>query len=92
MISCSGFVDTPEVENICEFIGSQRAYPDAHMLPEYEGESEGSGTKADLDDKDEMFNQAAEIVVKHQNTFLTTPMFISYTEILKALKRTSFIL
>ena len=61
------FVDTPEVENICEFIGSQRAYPDAHMLPEYEGESEGSGTKADLDDKDEMFNQAAEIVVKHQS-------------------------
>ena len=61
------FVDTPEVENICEFIGSQRAYPDAHMLPEYEGETEASGTKADLDDKDEMFEQAAEIVVKHQS-------------------------
>ena len=61
------FVDTPEVENICEFIGSQRAYPDAHMLPEFEGETEASGTKADLDDKDEMFDQAAEIVVKHQS-------------------------
>ena len=61
------FIDTPEVEKICEFIGSQRAYPDAHILPEFEGETEGSGTKADLDDRDEMFDQAALLVVKHQS-------------------------
>ena len=58
---------TPEVEKICEFIGSQRAYPDAHILPEFEGETEGSGTKADLDDRDDMFDQAALLVVKHQS-------------------------
>ena len=34
------FVDTPEVEKICEFIGSQQAYPQAHMLPEYTAENE----------------------------------------------------
>ena len=61
------FIDTPEVEKICEFIGSQRAYPDAHILPEFEGETEGSGTKADLDDRDDMFDQAALLVVKHQS-------------------------
>jgi S-DNA-T family DNA segregation ATPase FtsK/SpoIIIE len=61
------FIDTPEVENICEFIGSQRAYPQAHMLPEYEGEAEAVGGKADLDDKDAMFDQAASVVVQHQS-------------------------
>ena len=61
------FIDTPEVENICEFIGSQKAYPQAHMLPEYEGEAEAVGDKADLDDKDAMFDQAASLVVQHQS-------------------------
>jgi S-DNA-T family DNA segregation ATPase FtsK/SpoIIIE len=61
------FIDTPEVEKICEFIGSQRAYPQAHMLPEYEGESEVVGGKADLDDKDAMFDEAALMVVQHQS-------------------------
>jgi S-DNA-T family DNA segregation ATPase FtsK/SpoIIIE len=61
------FIDTPEVEKICEFIGSQKAYPQAHMLPEYEAEAEAVGSKADLDDKDDMFDQAALIVVQHQS-------------------------
>ena len=61
------FIDTPEVEKICEFIGSQRAYPQAHMLPEYEGEAEAVGGKADLDDKDAMFEEAAAVVVQHQS-------------------------
>ena len=61
------FIDTPEVEKICEFIGSQKAYPQAHMLPEYEGETEAVGSKADLNDKDDMFDQAALIVVQHQS-------------------------
>ena len=61
------FIDTPEVERICDFIGSQRAYPQAHMLPEYEGEAESTATKADLNQKDAMFNDAALVVVKHQS-------------------------
>ena len=60
------FVDTPEVEKICDFIGSQRAYPEAHKLPEYTGEKQG-GDLADLDDRDAMFEDAAHIVVKHQS-------------------------
>ena len=61
------FIDTPEVEKICEFIGSQRAYPQAHMLPEYEGEADAIGSTADLDDKDALFEEAAAVVVKHQS-------------------------
>ena len=61
------FIDTPEVEKICEFIGSQRGYPNAHILPEYEGESEAVGSSADLNKLDAMFNEAALVVVKHQS-------------------------
>ncbi len=60
------FVDTPEVEKICEFIGSQRAYPQAHILPEFEAEKEINNNTS-LDDKDDLFNDAASIVVKHQS-------------------------
>ena len=61
------FIYTPEVEKICEFIGSQKAYPQAHILPEYEGETEAVGSKADLDEKDSLFDEAALIVVQHQS-------------------------
>jgi S-DNA-T family DNA segregation ATPase FtsK/SpoIIIE len=65
-IQCA-FVDTPEVDKITEFIGSQRGYPDAFALPEYEGEDEG-GAKEDFDpnDKDPLFNEAAKLIVVHQ--------------------------
>ncbi|MCM4155662.1 DNA translocase FtsK [Gramella sp. AN32] len=58
------FVDTPEVDKITEFIGSQKAYPDAYLLPEYEGE-EGSGTGLDIDvsERDKLFREAAEVIV-----------------------------
>lgn len=59
------FVDTPEVERICEFIGSQRAYPNAFLLPEYIDESEGGGGLDDSE-RDSMFEEAARIVVTHQ--------------------------
>ena len=64
-IQC-GFVDTPEVEAICEFIGSQQGYPDAFILPEYtpEGNSE-SGNLSD-DERDSMFADAARMIVMHQ--------------------------
>ena len=59
------FVDTPEVEDICEFIGEQRGYPNALLLPEYEGEEE-SGPGVDLDERDALFEDAARVVVTHQ--------------------------
>lgn len=61
-----GFVDTPEVDKITDFIGSQRSYPEAFKLPEYVGEGEENDVEFDMGDKDEFFEQAAEIVVEHQ--------------------------
>ncbi|MFL5763362.1 MAG: DNA translocase FtsK 4TM domain-containing protein [Bacteroidia bacterium] len=61
------FVDTPEVDKICDFIGSQRSYPTAFILPEYVDEtSEGNGRIDDPSERDALFNQAAEIVVSTQ--------------------------
>ncbi|MEN8794874.1 MAG: DNA translocase FtsK, partial [Flavobacteriales bacterium] len=62
-----GFVDTPEVEKICNFIGEQRGYTNALLLPEYVDESAAS-TKGGFDDedRDERFEEAARILVIHQ--------------------------
>ena len=59
------FVDTPEVDEITEFIGSQTGFSDAHLLPEYEGE-EGSALDVDLDDRDALFDEAARVIVLAQ--------------------------
>ncbi len=64
-IQCA-FVDTPEVEKITEFIGSQKAYPDAHLLPEYVGEEGGTNLDIDISDRDKLFREAAEIIVTAQ--------------------------
>ena len=66
-IQCA-FVDTPEVEGISDFIGGQRGYPSAFMLPEYVDESgEGSGSMDfDLSDRDALFEEAARLIVMHQ--------------------------
>ena len=60
------FVDTSEVAKITEFIGAQRAYPDAHHLPEYVGEDSGTGLDYDIADRDSMFREAAEVIVTAQ--------------------------
>lgn len=60
------FVDTPEVGKITEYIGSQRAYPDAHLLPEYIGEDSGTGIDYSISDRDTMFREAAEVIVTAQ--------------------------
>lgn len=60
------FVDTPEVEKLTDFIGSQRAYPNAHQLPEYKGEEQKSGLDNNIEDRDPMFREAAEVVVNAQ--------------------------
>lgn len=57
------FVDTPEVEKITEYIGSQKAYPDAYHLPEYSGEESGTGLDIDVSDRDKLFREAAEVIV-----------------------------
>lgn len=61
-----GFVDTPEVEDICDFIGDQRGYPDALHLPEYVGEAAEGGGSMDDEELDALFADAARIVVMHQ--------------------------
>ncbi|WP_282637527.1 FtsK/SpoIIIE family DNA translocase [Sphingobacterium thalpophilum] len=66
-IQCA-FVDTPEVEQISDYIGAQRGYPSAFMLPEYIDENgEGSGS-VDFDpkDRDQLFEEAARLIVMHQ--------------------------
>ena len=60
------FVDTPEVEKITDFIGNQRAYPEAHLLPEYVGEEGGGVGDMDISDRDSLFEDAARILVIHQ--------------------------
>ena len=60
------FLDTPEVENICNFIGEQNGYNSAYMLPEYLGEESSSNVNTDLSDKDVMFDDAARLIVSHQ--------------------------
>ena len=61
-----GFVDTPEVEKITEYIGSQKAYPEAYLLPEYVGEESGTSLDIDISERDVMFKEAAEIIVTAQ--------------------------
>lgn len=61
-IQCA-FVDTPEVADITEFIGSQKAYPDAHLLPEYVGEEGGTTLDIDIEERDKLFREAAEVLV-----------------------------
>ncbi len=61
-IQCA-FVDTPEVDDITEFIGSQKAYPDAHLLPEYVGEEGGTNVDIDISERDKLFREAAEVLV-----------------------------
>jgi len=61
------FVDTHEVERIAEFIGNQRGYPSAMLLPEYAHEGKtGSSKEYDPDNRDPMFEEAARLVVLHQ--------------------------
>ena len=60
------FVDTPEVEEICDFIGNQQAYPTAYQLPEYVGEEGGGVGDIDPSDRDVLFEDAARLVVATQ--------------------------
>jgi len=63
-VQCA-FVDTPEVERICDFIAGQQAYPTAFLLPEFVGDDAGSAN-VDLNNKDDMFEDAARLIVANQ--------------------------
>ncbi|MEY2924003.1 MAG: hypothetical protein RLZZ337_543 [Bacteroidota bacterium] len=60
------FVDTPEVDTITGFIGNQRGYPDAHILPEVREDSDSEVGEFDPNDRDALFEDAARVVVQHQ--------------------------
>lgn len=64
-IQCA-FVDTPEVEKITDFIGSQKAYSEAYQLPEYIDDESGTSIDIDISDRDKLFREAAEIIVTAQ--------------------------
>ncbi len=62
------FVDTNEIEDICEFVGNQRGYDDAYVLPEFVGDDAGQSDDKDVDmaNRDPMFDEAARLIVIHQ--------------------------
>lgn len=62
------FVDTPEVEEICEFIGNQQGYASAYLLPEPDSDEMGGQDRGDFDpaNRDSFFEEAARLVVMHQ--------------------------
>lgn len=61
------FVDTPEIDRVTEYIGSQRGYPEALALPEFYDEENGSAKEFDPNERDEFFAEAARMVVQHQH-------------------------
>ena len=62
------FIDTPEVEAICDYIGAQRGYEDAYLLPDVPDEQDDGGPKDAMDpnERDPLFEEAARIVVQTQ--------------------------
>ena len=66
-VQCA-FVDTPEVERINDFIGSQKGYPSAFLLPEYIGDTSASEAgEVDMSNKDAFFEEAARVIVANQS-------------------------
>ena len=61
------FVDTPEVDKIVDFIGDQRGYPQAFLLPEYIDEKDMEAKDFDINDKDPLFEDAARLIVSSQS-------------------------
>ena len=64
-IQCA-FVDTPEVERIAAYVGGQKGFADAHLLPEYVGEENTSNLDIDASERDALFREAAEVIVTAQ--------------------------
>lgn len=64
-VQCA-FVDTPEVERLTEYIGAQKAYPNAYLLPEFDKDDSGINLDVNISERDSLFREAAEIIVSSQ--------------------------
>ncbi|WP_366183019.1 DNA translocase FtsK [Flavobacterium ovatum] len=64
-VQCA-FIDTPEVEKITDFIGSQKAYATAYLLPEFVGEETGINLDMNISERDTLFRDAAEVIISAQ--------------------------
>ncbi|WP_223548242.1 DNA translocase FtsK [Aestuariivivens sp. NBU2969] len=64
-VQCA-FVDTPEIERLTDYIGAQKAYPEAYQLPEYIGEESGTSLDIDISERDALFKEAAVVIVTAQ--------------------------
>lgn len=60
------FVDTPEIEKVVDYISAQRGYDSAYLLPEFEGDEDGGASNVDLAERDDRFEEAARLIVAHQ--------------------------
>ncbi|OJW69352.1 MAG: cell division protein FtsK [Candidatus Amoebophilus sp. 36-38] len=60
------FLDTHEIENVCDYIGAQRGYESAYLLPAYEEDEENGKLELDLGESDPLFEEAARLIVAHQ--------------------------
>ena len=61
-----GFVDTPEVESICNYITGQRGYPEIFELPDFSLDQKADRGASTVEERDELFEEAASIIVMHQ--------------------------
>jgi len=61
------FIDTPEIDEVVEYIGNQRGYEQAYQLPEFSGDDDDSKVgEVDLSERDALFDEAAKLIVLHQ--------------------------
>ena len=75
------FVDTPEVDRVCNFIAEQKGYPDAFLLPEYMDEKDLEASGFDAGDRDSLFEDAAKLIVTAQvgsTSFIQRRMKLGY--------------
>ena len=75
------FVDTPEVDRVCNFIAEQKGYPDAFLLPEYIDEKELEASGFDAGERDSLFEDAAKLIVSAQvgsTSFIQRRMKLGY--------------
>jgi S-DNA-T family DNA segregation ATPase FtsK/SpoIIIE len=75
------FVDTPEVDRVCNFIAEQKGYPQAFLLPEYMDEKDMEAGGFDAGDRDALFEDAAKLIVSAQvgsTSFIQRRMKLGY--------------
>jgi S-DNA-T family DNA segregation ATPase FtsK/SpoIIIE len=75
------FVDTPEVDRVCNFIAEQKGYPEAFLLPEYIDEKDLEASGFDAGDRDSLFEDAAKLIVSAQvgsTSFIQRRMKLGY--------------